>query len=83
MADQPDPAAVPDDPATPLDVRAGLDTDGDERPDTVLTRTVAELLIHTDLDGDGFADRVLGIGPDGTVRDAGSPLPEYAIVWEP
>ena len=24
MADQPDPAAVPEDPATPLDVRAGL-----------------------------------------------------------
>lgn len=63
-----EPWTVPEEPATTLDVRSGLDTDCDMRPDTILTSLGEELLIHTDLDGDGFADQVLGIGPDGTVR---------------
>lgn len=77
MSEQRIPAEVPDDhigaevPGA-VDVRVGVDTDGDTRPDTVLTGCGGELLIHTDLDGDGFADQVLGIGIDGTVRTPGS-----------
>jgi len=74
------PASVPDAdvPALDLgavtagagaDIRGGMDSDGDTRPDTILTEHCGELLVHTDLDGDGFADRVLGIGLDGTVRE--------------
>lgn len=61
----PDAARPPD---APLDLRGGLDTDRDGRGDTVLTVEGADLLVYSDLDGDGFADRVLRIGPDGTVR---------------
>lgn len=75
------PASVPDacdvpplelDPVTAgtrTDVRGGVDSDGDTQPDTILTEHCGELLVHTDLDGDGFADQVLGIGSDGTVRE--------------
>lgn len=59
------PASVPDAPEA---VGAGLDTDGDDRPDTVLTLRSGELLVHTDLDGDGLADQVLALGPGGGVR---------------
>jgi hypothetical protein len=59
-----DPGAVPDD----ADVRAGVDTDGDGHPDTVLAADGADLLVRTDLDGDALADRVLRIGPDATVH---------------
>jgi hypothetical protein len=59
------PGAVPDEP---VDVRAGHDTDRDGRPDTVLDVDGPDLLVHTDLDGDGLADQVLRIGPDGEVR---------------
>jgi hypothetical protein len=75
------PGAVPDDEAalheaagdgTAADVRGGVDTDGDRHPDTLLTADAADLLVLTDLDGDGLADRVLRIGPDGAVHaDAG------------
>ena len=51
----------------PLDVRAGADTDGDGRADTLLTDDGDDLLVLTDLDADGLADRVLRIGPDGSV----------------
>ncbi|MGQ0573751.1 MAG: DUF6802 family protein [Pseudonocardia sp.] len=87
-----DPAMVPDEHGG-LDVRAGLDSDGDGRPDTVLTWGDGSLLLHTDLDGDGFADQVLGIGPDGAVRAGAAPaVPEpdadadadpMIVVWEP
>lgn len=80
------PGAVPDDapsrPASPWDIggvgtESGIDTDGDGHPDTVLTEHGDELLVSTDLDGDGVADRVVGIGLDGigigTAVDAGQP----------
>ncbi len=59
-------AAGADDAA---DVRRGADTDGDGRPDTLLTAEGADLLVLTDLDGDGLADRVLRIGPDAAVHE--------------
>lgn len=89
MAAEHSPASVPDEP---LDIRSGLDTDGDARPDTLLTTSGGEMLIHTDLDGDGFADQVLGIAVDGSVHvraagaepDADAALADPVItVWEP
>lgn len=50
------------------ELHQGVDTDGDGRPDTVLTDDGADLVVLTDLDGDGFADRTLRIGPDGSVH---------------
>jgi hypothetical protein len=58
------PRDVPD---RPLDVRAGFDTDRDGRGDILLDIDGEDLLVHCDLDGDGFADRVLRIGADGEV----------------
>ena len=59
------PGAVPD-------VAGGADTDGDGVPDTVLatelTADGADLVVRTDLDLDGFVDRVLRIGVDGAVH---------------
>ncbi len=72
------PGAVPDDGPggtgghraadVPVDVRWGTDTDGDGHPDTLLTADGADLLVLTDLDGDGLADRALRIGPDAAVH---------------
>jgi hypothetical protein len=63
------PGAVPDDNAgIGVDVGPGIDTDGDGVRDTLLTTDGADLLVHTDLDTDGFADRVLRIGSDGAVH---------------
>ena len=70
------PGAVPDradDGSGDLDgadVARGVDTDADGRPDTLLTSDGTDLLVLTDLDGDGLADRVLRIGPDGSVHAA-------------
>lgn len=73
------PGAVPDGSVqdggegfdgTRADVGGGADTDGDGHPDTLLTPDGADLLVLTDLDGDGLADRVLRIGPDGAVHAA-------------
>jgi hypothetical protein len=65
------PGAVPD-------VAGGADTDGDGVPDTVLTTELTadggDLLVQTDLDLDGFVDRVLRIGVDGAVH--AEPPPE-------
>jgi hypothetical protein len=60
---------VPDepDPWRPA-VAGGLDTDGDGEADTTVVDDGADLLVATDLDGDGFADQVLRMVPDGTVR---------------
>ena len=63
-----DVAADPDVPDHPMDVGRGVDTDGDGRADTVLWADGADLLVASDLDGDGFADRLRRIGPDGAVH---------------
>jgi hypothetical protein len=70
------PGAVPDENAG-VDVGPAVDTDGDGLPDTLLTTELtadgADLLVHTDLDADGLADRVFRIGPNGAVHtDPGS-----------
>ena len=65
---------------TRADVRGGDDTDGDGHPDTLLAPDGPDLLVLTDLDGDGLADRVLRIGPDGSVH-AGHPGLAHLDVW--
>ena len=50
-----DPRSVPPEPGCP-DVSAGLDSDDDD------------LLLHTDLDADGLADRTLRLHADGTAE---------------
>jgi len=52
-----------------FDVSHGIDTDGDSRADTVATSDGVDLVLLTDLDGDGFADQILRIGPDAVVRE--------------
>ncbi len=61
------PGSVPDRPgcAGP-DVTGGPDTDDDGRPDSIFADDGDDLLLHTDLDGDGFADRTLRLRPDGS-----------------
>jgi hypothetical protein len=61
MEDHRRPGAVPD-------LVGGADTDGDGVPDTVLSADGTDLLVRTDLDLDGFVDRVLRIGVDGVVH---------------
>lgn len=80
------PGAIPDDlladldvPGDPADVGRGVDTDGDGRPDTVLWTDDADLLVATDLDADGLADRVLRIGPDGSLDPGGTPHPDGPV----
>ncbi|GAA5123782.1 hypothetical protein GCM10023320_35990 [Pseudonocardia adelaidensis] len=46
-----------------------FDTDGDGTPDTAVTVDGIDLVVAIDLDGDRFADQVLRIGPDATVRE--------------
>jgi hypothetical protein len=75
------PGAVPDENAgVDVDVGPAVDTDGDGLPDTLLTTELAadgaDLLVHTDLDADGLADRVFRIGPDGAVHT--DPVPGVA-----
>ena len=71
------PGAVPDDPGgvptgaldrRPSTCAAAPTPTATARPDTLLTTDGADLLVLTDLDGDGLADRVLRIGPDGSVH---------------
>jgi hypothetical protein len=64
----PDGAGLARAAGTPAELRGGADTDGDGHPDTLLTADGPDLLVLTDLDGDGLADRVLRIGPDGAVH---------------
>lgn len=77
------PGRVPDDPAhgavpsgfdvddgDPSGFDARYDTDGDGRADTAVTDDGVDLLLLTDLDGNGVADQILRIGPDGVVREA-------------
>ena len=75
------PGAVPDENVgVEVDVGPAVDTDGDGLPDTLLTTELtadgADLLVHTDLDADGLADRVFRIGPDGAVHT--DPVPGVA-----
>ncbi len=79
------PGAVPDEAADgagrdegAVDVRRGADTDGDGRPDTLLTADGVDLLVLSDLDGDGLADRVLRVGPDAAVHAGDVPHPQLA-----
>ncbi|MGH3614519.1 MAG: DUF6802 family protein [Pseudonocardia sp.] len=67
------PGAVPEDG---VDVDGGMDSDGDGQADTVFAERDHELALHTDLDGDGFADQVLLIGADGLAREVAPPEPE-------
>ena len=84
MADgSPGPAAVPDEDPLGADVRFGVDTDGDDRADTLLATEGVDLVVHTDLDGDGLAGQVLHIGPDAAVHltvDDDS-QPEEVVSW--
>lgn len=62
-----DPRAVPDDDGCP-DVTTGFDTDDDGTPDSLFTDepSTGDLLLHTDLDADGLADRTLHLHADGS-----------------
>jgi len=62
------------------DVSGGLDTDGDGHADTSVFDDGADLVLATDLDGDGLADQILRIGPDGVVREA---VLEFPAVDDP
>jgi hypothetical protein len=64
-----DPVGSPALSTNRFDVSYGIDTDGDGRPDTVAAGDGVDLVLLTDLDGDGFADRILRIGPDAVVRE--------------
>jgi hypothetical protein len=48
------------------DVAAGLDSDADGAPDSIFAEDGEDLLLHTDLDADGYGDQVLRMRPDGT-----------------
>jgi hypothetical protein len=74
----PDEAVDATGPDGAVDVRWGADTDRDGRPDTLLTADGVDLLVLSDLDGDGLADRVLRIGPDAAVHVGDAPQPELA-----
>src|SRR5512133_3570951 len=63
------PNAVPDEGGgAPVEIGSGADTDGDTVPDTLLSTDGADLLVYTDLDADGLADRVLRIDSGGSVH---------------
>ena len=69
------PWSVPE-PGCGPDVRAGLDSDDDGVPDSVFTADGDDLLLHTDLGGDGLADRTLRLRPDGTTATDDAPCPD-------
>lgn len=56
--------------------RPDIDTDRDGRADTMVTTDGVDLILLTDLDGDGHVDQLLRIGPDGLARE--TPLGEPA-----
>jgi hypothetical protein len=68
-----------DEPGRVPDVGGGFDTDGDGAPDTAVSVDGIDLVVAIDVDGDGFADQVLRIGPDGVVREAVPPAPGPAV----
>lgn len=79
------PGDVPD--CAGPDVTAGLDSDGDGTPDSAFTEDGDDLLLHTDLDADGFGDQTLRLRADGgtSVEDVGCDDPpslvEMLIRW--
>ncbi|WP_232661319.1 DUF6802 family protein [Pseudonocardia sp. TRM90224] len=76
------PSAVPEEPELlGLAVTSGFDTDGDGRADTVVHGEQTDLVVHTDLDGDGWADQVLRIGADGVVRNVPHVSPAQPV-WD-
>lgn len=63
------PCGVPDEgTGAAVEIGSGADTDGDTVPDTLLSTDGADLLVYTDLDADGIADRVLRIDSGGSVH---------------
>jgi hypothetical protein len=48
------------------DVTSGLDSDADGTPDSVFTEDGDDLLLHTDLDADGYGDQSVRMRPDGS-----------------
>jgi hypothetical protein len=52
-----------------VEVTDGLDTDRDGHPDTLVLPDPTALSLVADRDGDGLADLLLRIGPDGAVTD--------------
>jgi hypothetical protein len=68
---RPGQIADPDAPSLGPSVADGVDTDADGRPDTIVSDDGVDLILHTDQDGDSYADRVLRIGPDGVAREVG------------
>jgi hypothetical protein len=68
------PDGVPDEGAdAAVAIGSGADTDGDAVPDTLLAADGSDLLVYTDLDADGLADRLLRIDSGGRVHP--DPLP--------
>lgn len=70
-----------------IDVRSGVDTDGDQVPDT-LVLTEGELLrLAADTDRDGLADVIVEIGPDATIHttvlDSGAWAIEVITAFDP
>lgn len=60
-----DPRAVPDDGCP--EITTGIDSDADGTPDSLFTGDDSgDLLLHTDLDGDGLADRTTALRADGS-----------------
>lgn len=55
-------------PSDRIDVRSGLDTDGDQIPDTLVLPEGELLRLAADTDQDGLADVIVEIGPDASVH---------------
>ena len=74
------PGGVPDEGAgASVEIGSGADTDGDAVPDTLLTTDGADLLVYTDLDADGLADRVLRIDAGGACIPTRTPTSASAV----
>lgn len=66
------PWQIPDAEPDPCRYRLteqAVDTDADGLPDTQVSGDLDDLVLATDLDGDGLADRILEIGRTGEVRE--------------
>lgn len=61
-----------------IDVRAGLDTDGDGVPDTAVFTDGELLRLAADTDRDGLADVIVEIGPDASAYTTMLGEPDFA-----